>query len=189
MNIALAFRLARREMRSGLSGFRIFFASLVLGVMAIAAVESLSDAFLTGLAQQGQVLLGGDMSVGLVHRQTTPAEHAFLKRYGAVTETASMRAMAYAIKSGVEDERQLVELKAADRHYPLYGKVQLSPDVPLHDALECDRDICGAVAELTLLDRLHIARGGIVRVGTQNFRISPENPIAYPAASVLALIC
>ncbi len=77
MNIALAFRLARRELRSGFSGFRIFFASLVLGVMAIAAVESLSDAFLTGLAQQGQVLLGGDLSVSLVHRETTPAEHAF----------------------------------------------------------------------------------------------------------------
>lgn len=172
MNIALAFRLARREMRSGLSGFRIFFASLVLGVMAIAAVESLSEAFLTGLAQQGQVLLGGDMSVGLVHRETTPAEHAFLTRYGAVSETASMRAMAYAIKNGAEDERQLVELKAADRRYPLYGRVRLSPDIALPDALTCDRDICGAVAEPTLLDRLHIARGGIIRVGSQNFRVN-----------------
>ena len=171
MNIALAFRLARRELRSGLSGFRIFFASLLLGVMAIAAVGSLSQAFLTGLTEQGSVLLGGDVSVGLVHRQATPEEHAFLARYGRVSETASMRAMAYAIRGGAEDERQLVELKAADDLYPLYGRVRLSPEIALRDALKCDRNVCGAVVEQTLFDRLHIARGGIIRVGTQDFRI------------------
>jgi putative ABC transport system permease protein len=169
MNIALALRLARRELRSGLSGFRIFFASLVLGVMAIAAVGSLSEAFLAGLSQQGRVLLGGDVSVGLVHRQATTAEHAFLARYGHVSETASMRAMAYAV--GAQDERQLVELKAGDGLYPLYGRVRLLPDIALRDALRCDGHVCGAVAEETLFDRLHIARGGIVRIGTQLFRI------------------
>jgi putative ABC transport system permease protein len=172
MNAALALRLARRELRSGLSGFRIFFASLVLGVTAIAAVGSLSAAFLNGMAQQGRVLLGGDVMVALVHRETTPAEHAFLARYGRVSETASMRAMAYAIRGGREDERQLIELKARDDAYPLYGRVRLSPDMALRDALKCERDVCGAVAEETLFDRLHIARGDIVRVGTQDFRIT-----------------
>jgi putative ABC transport system permease protein len=37
--ILLALRFARREVRSRLSGFRIFFACLVLGVAAIAGVE------------------------------------------------------------------------------------------------------------------------------------------------------
>jgi putative ABC transport system permease protein len=171
MNFALAFRLARRELRSGLSGFRIFFASLVLGVMAIAAVGSLSEAFLTGMSQQGRVLLGGDVMVGLVHRETTAAEHAFLARYGRVSETSSMRAMAYALKGGAEGERQLIELKAADDLYPLYGRVQLAPDRALGDALKCDGKVCGAVAEDTLFDRLHIARGDTVRIGAQDFRI------------------
>ena len=43
--LSLAIRFARREMRTRLSGFRIFFACLVLGVTAIAGVESLSTAF------------------------------------------------------------------------------------------------------------------------------------------------
>jgi len=38
----LAFRLARREMRSGLGGFRLFIACLGLGVGAIAAILSFS---------------------------------------------------------------------------------------------------------------------------------------------------
>jgi len=172
MNIALAFRLAARQARSGLSGFRIFFLSLVLGVMAIAGVGSLSEAFLAGLAQQGRVLLGGDVSVRLVHRETTSEEHDFLAHYGRVSETASMRAMAYAIKNNAEGERQLVELKAADKLYPFYGRVEAAPDIALKDALACHGAICGALVEETLLGRLHIARGDIVRIGVQNFRIS-----------------
>jgi putative ABC transport system permease protein len=168
----LALKLARREMRSGLSGFRIFLASLVLGVAAIASVGSLSQAFLTGLAEQGRVLLGGDVSVGLVHRETTPEEHALLAKYGRVTEVISMRGMAYALKNGKTDDRQLVELKAIDNLYPLYGNVGLSPNLKLSDALKCESDICGAVAEQTLLDRLHLSRGGLMRIGTQNFRVT-----------------
>ena len=38
--LALAIRFARRELRSGLSGFRIFLAALTLGVAAIAGVGS-----------------------------------------------------------------------------------------------------------------------------------------------------
>src|SRR6185503_9993165 len=109
--LLLALRLARREMRSGLSGFRIFFACLVLGVAAIAGVGSLSQAFLTGLADNGRTLLGGDVGIRLVHRETTPQEHAFLASYGRVSEHMSLRGMAYAIKNGKEEERQLVELK------------------------------------------------------------------------------
>ncbi len=90
----------------------------------------------------------------------------------AFRESISMRGMAYALKNGKEDERQLVELKAVDGLYPLYGKVGLSPNIKLADALKCIRDVCGAVAEQTLLDRLHISRGGLMRIGTQNFRLT-----------------
>ena len=45
----LAFRLARREMRSGLGGCRLFIACLGLGVAAIAAILSFSRAVEEGL--------------------------------------------------------------------------------------------------------------------------------------------
>ena len=40
--LRLAVTLARREMRSGLGGFRLFLACLALGVGAIAAILSFS---------------------------------------------------------------------------------------------------------------------------------------------------
>jgi putative ABC transport system permease protein len=170
--LILALRFARREMRGGFSGFRIFFLCLALGVASIAGVESLADAFLTGLAEQGRTLLGGDVSVGLVHRQASDAERAFLARRGRVSETISMRAMAYALKNGVEGERQLVELKGADDAYPLFGSAELSPAVSLSSALTCKDDVCGAVVEQTLLDRLQMGIGGTMRIGAATFRVS-----------------
>lgn len=171
-SLALAARFAMRELRGGLSGFRIFFACLVLGVAAIAGVGSLSDAMLSGLAAQGRVLLGGDVAVGIVHRTANSGERAFMARFGRVSEITSMRAMAYALKGGTEDARQLIELKAVDRAYPLYGSVEMSRDEPLAAALACKNNVCGAIAEQTLLDRLHLAPGGMMRIGSQDFRIS-----------------
>jgi putative ABC transport system permease protein len=171
-DLVLALRLARREMRSGFSGFRIFFACLVLGVAAVAGVGSLSSALLTGLAQEGRVLLGGDVSVHLVHRAADANELAFLKARGRVSETISMRAMAYALKGGREEERQLIELKAIDNAYPLYGAVNLSPPQPLDRALACDNGICGAAVEQTLLDRLHLPLGGLLKIGSAEYRVT-----------------
>src|SRR5215471_18319059 len=73
-DLLLALRFARRELRGGFQGFRIFFLCLLLGSAAISGVESLSDAFLTGLQDQGRVLLGGDVAVNLVHRAATARE-------------------------------------------------------------------------------------------------------------------
>jgi putative ABC transport system permease protein len=170
--LALAVRLARRDLRSGFCGFRIFFASLVLGVAAIAAVGSLAQALLTGVADNGRALLGGDVSIELVHRPMTAKELSFTQSRGEVSQSTSMRAMAYALVHGTPATRQLIELKAVDSRYPLYGSVGLSPDFALNQVLGCAGQFCGAVAEQNLLDRLHLERGGLMRIGTQTFRVA-----------------
>src|ERR1041384_2625673 len=111
LSFKLALRFARRELRGGFAGFRIFFLCLMLGSAAIAGVESLGDAFLTGLQDQGRVVLGGDVSVNLVHRPASGEERAFLDSQGKVSRALSMRAMAYAKDN---NQRQLVELKGVD---------------------------------------------------------------------------
>lgn len=169
---ALAWRFALRELRGGIGGFRIFFASLVLGVMAIAATGSLSSALLTGLSQQGRVLLGGDAEVSLVHREATPKERQFLARYGTISATTNLRGMAYAEPVNENAPRTLVEVKAVDGRYPFYGKIGLAPAIDFQRALACDGAICGAVAEQTLLDRLRLKPGGVLRIGTQSFRVA-----------------
>src|SRR5476651_1918845 len=171
-SLRLALRFARRELRGGFAGFRIFFLCLMLGSAAIAGVESLGEAFLTGLQDQGQVLLGGDVSVNLVHRPADPRERAFLNSQGRVSQAMSMRAMAYALHDGQPKERQLVELKGVDGRWPLFGAPHLTPTQTLSDVLYCEEDgVCGAAAEQTLLDRLHVGSGDLIRVGASTFRV------------------
>ncbi|HWY62905.1 MAG TPA: FtsX-like permease family protein [Rhizomicrobium sp.] len=167
-----AWTFARRELRGGMRGFRIFFLCLLLGTAAIAGVESLSDAFLTGLRDQGQTFLGGDVAVELVHRPATPPEHAFLARYGRISADVSMRAMAYALRGGQQAERQLIELKAVDESWPMFGAPSFTPDQKTSSVLYCEEDgVCGAAVEQTLLDRLHIGRGDLIRIGDATLRV------------------
>ena len=56
MSLRLASRFARREMRGGLRGFRLFLACLALGVAAIAAVGSVRSAIEGGLQREGAAL-------------------------------------------------------------------------------------------------------------------------------------
>ena len=119
----LWFRLALRNLRSGLRGFWILLSCLTLGVAAIAMIGSLASSVSHGLAEQGQVLLGGDVEFSLVQRAATDDELAWLKTKGAVSHIAIMRAMAQSNGSST-----LVEIKAVDEAYPLYGAMELERD-------------------------------------------------------------
>ena len=76
---SLALTYARREMRGGLKGFRIFLACLAMGVAAIAGVGSVSTAIVEGLHQDARVLLGADVDLRLTHIRATQEEYAWLK--------------------------------------------------------------------------------------------------------------
>ncbi|MSP48042.1 MAG: FtsX-like permease family protein [Alphaproteobacteria bacterium] len=155
---ALALRLARRELRGGLKGFRLFLACLALGVGAIAAVGSVTSSLMAGLAADARAILGGDVEVALVQREVTAAERGFLARFGRISQVAELRAMA--VKAGGED-RTLIELKAVDSAYPLVGSLALAPDRPLAQAI-ADR---GAMVESALAARLGLAVGDTLSVG------------------------
>ncbi|HZT50887.1 MAG TPA: FtsX-like permease family protein, partial [Stellaceae bacterium] len=162
MPVPLAWRLAARELRGGLAGFRIFLACLALGVAVIAAVGSLSAAIEAGLRQDSRALLGGDIEFALVHRTADPAEHDFLAAQGALSEIAQMRGMAV---TGDGARRSLVEIKAVDRAYPLAGAVALDPAMPLAAALAERQGHWGAAVAPALLDRLGIRPGDRIRIG------------------------
>ena len=139
-------RFAFRELRGGLHGFRIFVACIALGVMAIAGVGSFSRSLTDGIEREGRVILGGDLSFLLIHREADAFERRFLEGRGQVSAGATMRAMA----STADGRRALIELKAVDGSYPLYGKVTLDPGMPLDRALEPRNGAFGAAVDFDL---------------------------------------
>src|SRR5258708_7320044 len=139
-----AVRLARRELRGGLLGFRIFLACLVLGVAAIAGIGSLGAAVTAALKADARILLGGDANLRLAYRSATTEERRFLADNGTVSEVATMGAMARSLDG---DRRSLIELKVVDRAYPLYGAIGLAPAQPLAAALDQRDGVFGAAVD------------------------------------------
>jgi putative ABC transport system permease protein len=166
--LGLAFRLARREMRGGLQGFRIFLICLALGVAAIAGVGSLSAAIVKGLEVDGAALLGGDVELRLTQRRPTDDERAYLDALGQVSVVTKMRAMAYHLEG---DERSLVELKSVDQAYPLYGEVLLDPPLSVVDAVAQQGDAWGAAVDPSLLVRFGLKVGDRFQVGDVQFKV------------------
>ena len=166
--MVLAVRIAARELRSGLSGLKIFLACLALGVFAIAAVGSFSEALKGGLAAEGQSILGGDVELTLTHQRISAEQLSYLDRRGTVSEVAATRAMARPTDG---DARVLVELKAVDGVYPLYGALRLAGGGALDQALANVDGQWGAVVEETLMARLGAEKGSKIRVGEIDLEI------------------
>lgn len=172
MSLARSWRLARREMRGGVRGFRLFLACLALGVAAIAAVGSARTAIQEGLAREGAALLGGDAELDFTYRFAMPEERAWMDtQANRVSEVVEFRSMAV---KGVGDtaERALTQVKGVDTLYPLIGTITLSPDIPLEQALSTQNAQPGAVMERALSDRLGLAVGDSFRLGTKEYRLS-----------------
>src|SRR5215510_953254 len=157
----LSLRYALREMRGGLHGLYVFIICIALGTMAIAGVSSLAASLAEGLARDGRVILGGDRVFTLIHREAAPNERAFLDKHGRVSSATTMRAMAR-VPNG---QATLVEVKAVDVFYPLFGQIALDPPGALGEALAEHEGIFGAVADPTLMARLDISNGAHLRVG------------------------
>ena len=158
VSLPLAFAIAFRELRAGAGGLTVFVLCIALGVMAVAAIGSLGASFDAALARQGRLLVGGDLSFERVHRRASAEERAALDGEGRVTESASLRAMAR-IPGG---KSALIEAKAVDGAYPLYGEVIVTEP---KDAGPIWRKPGVIVAERSLLERLNVGVGSTVSIG------------------------
>ncbi|OHV83288.1 ABC transporter permease [Ensifer sp. LCM 4579] len=165
----LALRLALREMRGGLRGFYIFLACIALGTAAIGGVNSLAQSISATIDSQGQQLLAADIRFELNNRVATSEERTYLDGLGRISVSAGLRSMAR-LPDG--SNQALVELKAVDGVYPLYGTLESEPAAPLSDLLAKDGDTYGALAAPLLLERLGIAPGAELLIGNARIRIA-----------------
>ncbi|MBO0710901.1 MAG: ABC transporter permease [Acetobacteraceae bacterium] len=172
----LPLRLALRDLRGGVRGLRIVLACLALGVAVIGGVGGLTRAVEQGLAAEGRTILGGDLEIDGGAQPLPETLRAWLRDRGAhLSDIVQMRSMLIA-PSG---ERQLIELKAVDRAWPLVG----AADPPV---VALGRE--GLAADPVVLDRLGLRQGDPVRLGTATFRLAgpiSEEPDRVGGASLI----
>ncbi|GHC89127.1 ABC transporter permease [Novosphingobium pokkalii] len=159
-----AWTLARRGLDWKFRGLRILVVCLVLGVAALAAIGTLTEAVRGELDRRGQAMLGGDVEAEIAGRQAFAAEQAAFARAGRLSIGARMRAMATV--PGADGTAVPIELKAIDQAWPLYGTFTLADGRAAGAPNARTAWIAPGVAE-----RLGVATGQSLRIGQATFRI------------------
>lgn len=170
-SFALAFTIARRELRGSLLQFRVFLIALTLGVAAIGAVGSIADSMREGIAVNSRLMFGGDLDASATHKEIPAPVLAEMQKHGQTSSVIQMRAMLGAVKDG-QNIRRLVALKVVDDAWPLIGKPTLDPPMPLDDALRMVDGKPGIIANPGLLRVLGADVGDTVRLGDADVHVS-----------------
>ncbi len=171
MSLGYSATIARRELRGGLNGFRIFLLCLLLGVAAIAGIGTVRSAIDAGLASEAASLLGGDAEMNFTHRKASVDERAWIEANSvANSEILTFRSM---LQAGPESAPTpgLSQVKAIDENYPLFGEVTLVPAMPLQAALAVQNGTPGVVLHPALIERMEVEIGDTIRMGSQNFEL------------------
>ncbi|MCF6304589.1 MAG: FtsX-like permease family protein [Rhodobacteraceae bacterium] len=169
MSLAIASKIAARELKGGLNGFRIFLLCLALGVSAIAAVGTVRSAIQAGLDNESAALLGGDAELQFTYRFANETEQQWIAdNTSQASEIVDFRSM---VNHDPTRQSALTQVKGIDAFYPLYGTITLSPEMDLQTALETRNGLPGLIAAPSLIDRLQVTYGDILRLGAQEFEL------------------
>lgn len=169
-DITLAWYIARRELKHSIKAMWLLVLCLVFGVFAISAVGSFSQSLQQSLLDNAALLLGGDASLRSNNQPLDDRTQQWLGEYSdRISNILTLRAM---LQNDDENKRKLVELKAVDDMYPLYGALVIKDknnnQIPIERAIG-DNNIVVAPSLLTHLKR---DIGDEVKLGDALFTIA-----------------
>ncbi len=182
MNLFI-FKMAWRETRGSWRHFLYFFACIAIGVGALVGVSLFSAKVDHAVTKEARGLLGGDLEIRLTHSLSAEGQtvlQSLGQRGLTLTHVSELIAMAsrQTQKSSTPQATQIIELKAVESTYPLYGAITLEPaqllDGLLHpDTRRCGGQVClGAVVQESLLIRMSLSVGDWLKIGQAAFLIT-----------------
>jgi putative ABC transport system permease protein len=164
--VSAAGRLAWRQARGAWRHFILLGGCVALGVAALVVVGSFAATLNATLAREAKTLTGGDLEIRAARAfdaETTAALDELRARGASVVAVRELVAMA----RGADGRASLVELKAPDAGYPLYGALVTTPAASLPTLLADD----GAVLQREALDRLGVRVGDRIALGAATFTV------------------
>ena len=174
-------RMAWRETRGAWRHFIHFFVCIALGVGALVGVALFASNVEQTVTREARALLGGDLEIRLsrlLSEQGKSVLESVADRGIAMTHVSELVAMAAVAEHDRGQQTQIVELKAVESAYPLYGRLDLEPKGALSHLLASTMDVCqpppclGAVVEESLLIRMGLSVGDRVKIGQAIFTIT-----------------
>ena len=165
------FRMAVREIRSSWQRLLFFFVCIAIGVAAIIALRSVIQSVRAGMSQQAQTLIASDILLTSNRDFTTKvldtlAAEQRAGRITAVSQATEIPTMVRPADPGKAVTR-MVELRAVQRDFPLYGTLSLASGTYSHAML---RDH-GVVVRPELVSQLDMKVGDSLLIGNIPFQI------------------
>ena len=164
-------RMAVREIRASWRRLLLFFISIAIGVAAIVALRSIVQNVRGGLASEARALTGADVVVS--GNDAFPADvldaverERRAGRVGLVAEAIEMATMVRGADDGAAVAR-MVELRAVQESFPLYGTLELRDGTYAHGLVQDH----GVLVRPELLAQLGVSVGDRLLIGTQAFQI------------------
>lgn len=191
--------MAWRETRAAWRHFVYFVLCIAVGVAAVVGIGLFGANVEHAVTREARGLLGGDLEIRS-SRALSESGRSVLQpavEGGArLSHASELVAMAATVgKSSAAMTTQIVELKAVDSSYPLYGTLKIEPDQPLDNLLGAVDSACvryegsvpippdpspltahgrcyGAVVQESLTIRMNVTLGQQLKIGQATFVIT-----------------
>ena len=162
------FGLAWREGRFARRRLLLYMSSISLGVAALVAIDSFGSNVAESIRQQSRELLGGDVSLTSRAKFPAPIDSLIdsLQATGnGIAHVTSFPSMASVPRTALT---RLVQIRAVDSSWPLYGSVQTTPA----NQLASIHQRHAALVDPSVLVALRARVGDSITVGVANFVIA-----------------
>ena len=167
--MSFVIRMALREIRASWQRLLFFFVCIAVGVASIVAIRSVIQSVRQGLTREARAMTGADVVVrsdrplgegirAAVERERTSG------RVSIVSEAVELVTM---VRPTAIPTTRMVELRAVESTFPLYGTMTLQGKAYSHELL---RDH-GVLVRPELLAQLNLREGDDLLIGTQAFHI------------------
>lgn len=146
-----------REWQRGMQGSRMIFACLAVGVAAMTAIGTTAASVRQALELDARAILGGDVAIQMTSRTLSAQELDRIAAWGSLGRSITLRTMLRA-----QDKVTLVEVKAVDEVYPLYGQLTITGRGSITGAEISPEEV---LVDAEVLTRLGVRVGERVRLG------------------------
>ena len=158
-------RMAWRDARHNFSRLFLFVASLMTGIAAVVALDSLNYSLQKDIDNNARELLGADLVVNGEKPYTKELQAAFDSLdvpHASEVDMASMVLFLHNNKS------RLIRLVAMEGDFPFYGKIETQPA----NAYELMKQGGYAMLDETLASQYEVSSDDSLRVGNSTFKVA-----------------
>jgi putative ABC transport system permease protein len=157
--------MAWRDARHNFSRLLLFAASLVTGIAAVVALDSLNHTLQNDIDRNAKELVGADFVVNGDKKFSPALQHAFDSSQLRQASEVSMASMVLFLNNG---QSRLIRLVALQGDFPFYGTIETQPASAYKEMQQGKR----AMLDESLASQFEVSSDDSLRLGKSVFRIA-----------------